>query len=176
MGSYHLHDIIQQFLSNSSGHSFKKGTHEAFTLKRRISWVYDIVLVDALYHLITLQPDLNKLRVAFDMGKDLTYYQINSIYENLGTIRAIGLPAHHALTCCDTNYQFFGKGKKSTWDAWKCFAGVSEAFDDVAQHPFVPLKIGSPTFKILERCICTLYDKTTILESVNELRRDIFAP
>ena len=86
-----------------------------------------VILLGIFVHLLHLQPDV-KLWVAFGMGKDFRYYHINQMYHNLGEIKSRCLPVYHAFTGCDTTSQFFGKGKKSTWEAWNCYPEVSEAF------------------------------------------------
>jgi hypothetical protein len=133
-----------------------------------------VILVGVFLQLKTLQPDI-ELWVAFGMGKHFTYYHINTIYHHLGQSKATALPLYHAYTGCDTNSQFFGKGKKSTWEAWHSYPDVTEAFPFVANHPFVPLTINSPVFNLLQRYTCVLYDKTSLLHNVNELRQDVFS-
>ena len=71
--------------------------------------------------------------------------------------------------------QFFGKGKKSTWEAWKSYPSVTDAFQSVMVNPFQQLKVTSPIFELLERFTCVLYDKTTSMSQVNELRKELFS-
>ena len=84
------------------------------------------------------------------------------------------LPFFHAFTGCDTTPQFFGKGKRIAWESWKSFPEVTEAFLSVMNQPFQFLKVDSTAMKLLERFTCILYDKTTPLVSVNELRQELF--
>ena len=84
------------------------------------------------------------------------------------------LPFFHAFTGCDTTFQFYGKGKRMAWKSWKSFPEVTEAFLSVMNQPFQFLKVDSTAIKLLERFTCILYDKTTPLVSVNELRHELF--
>ena len=70
--------------------------------------------------------------------------------------------------------QFLGKGKKSAWEAWKSLPNVTDAFQFTAQHPFHVLELSSPTFQLLEHFACILYDRTTSITKVNELRQEFF--
>ena len=43
--------------------------------------------------------------------------------------------------------QFFGKGKKSMWEAWKLYPSVN-AFQSVMVNPFQQLKVTFPIFEL----------------------------
>jgi len=65
----------------------------------------------------------------------------------------------HLSTGCDTTSCFFGKGKKSTWDAWKSFPDVTEAFKFLQDHPYYQMDKDDSIFKLLERFIVVPYDQ-----------------
>lgn len=130
-----------------------------------------IILVGLLAN---FHPDTN-IWVAFGTGKFFRYYHINSIVETLGPEMSKALPFFHALTGCDTTSQFLGKGKKTAWNAWKCFQDATLAFVHIMERPFLPLTLESQPFRILEHFTCILYDKTTQFQSVNEARQDLFS-
>ena len=69
---------------------------------------------------------------------------------------------------------FYGKGKKSAWEAWKSYPEVTQAFLYMVRHPHAPLTVEAQHFQILERFSVILYDKTSSQESVNEARRELF--
>lgn len=56
------------------------------------------------------------------------------------------------------------KGEKSAWEAWKSFPSVTEALEE-----------SPPVFQLLECFTFVLYDKTTSISEVNELRQDLFS-
>ena len=112
--------------------------------------------------------------VAFGTGKHFRYYDINSVCQNLGVQTCQALPYFHAFTGCDTTSQFLGKGKKSAWESCKVYPEAFKAFSFVTDHPFQMLESKSSEMEILERYVCVLYDKTTSLTSVNELRKELF--
>lgn len=91
----------------------------------------------------------------------------------MGEQVARALPFFHAFTGCDTTSQFGGKGKKTTWKAWKSFPDVSCAFTYPALHPFSPL--SDDMFSIIERFTCIVYDNTTDQINVNDLKQQLFA-
>lgn len=59
---------------------------------------------------------------------------------------------------------FFSKTKRSAWAAWNSFPEVH-----IIHHRFDP---ESSHFKLLERFTIILYDRTSILESVNEAQKE----
>ena len=113
--------------------------------------------------------------MAFGVGKHFRYLHINKICQNLGASLCQALPFYHAFTGCDTTSQFHCKGKKTSWEAWKSYPNATEAFHFALKHPFQQLQLDSPTFEILERFTCVLYEKTTPISKVNELRKDLFS-
>ena len=74
----------------------------------------------------------------------------------------------------DTTSAFFGKGKKSAWEAWKSYPDVTQAFLGIARQPHDPVTEESLNFKLLERYTVVLYDRTSSLKFVNEARRELF--
>ena len=85
------------------------------------------------------------------------------------------LPGFYAYTGCDTTSQFCSKGKKSCWEAWKVYPEVTEAFINMVVQPIRPLEITCTLFELFERFICILYDKTTSVVMVNDLRKELFS-
>ena len=55
------------------------------------------------------------------------------------------------------------------------YEDVTTAFNHISDNPFQPLSLQSPIFSTLERFACILYDKSTTLSSVNELRQELFS-
>lgn len=113
-------------------------------------------------------PETN-IWIAFGVGKSFRYYK------TLGPDISKALPFFHAFTGSDTTSQFHGKGKKSTWDAWRCYPETTIAFVGIAERPFQPLTLKSQFFKIIERYTCILYEKCSTISHVNELREDMFS-
>lgn len=148
-----------------------KGAHDV--LVRTVDTDVVVILVGSFFHLKTTYPDMN-LWVGFGTGKHYRYYDINSMCQQLGVPNSTALPFYHAFTGCDTTSQFFGKGKKTSWDSWKAYPEVTEAFLSISDHPFQSLQLNSHLFELLERYTCILYDKTTSICSVNELRQELF--
>ena len=91
----------------------------------------------------------------------------------LGLEKSTALPVFHSFTGCDTT-AFFGKGKRSAWEAWKSFTEVTTAFIYIANHPYMKINIECEHFKLLEHFCVVIYDKTSILELVNVCRKELF--
>ena len=77
-----------------------------------------VILLGKFHHLVALCQDVN-VWVAFGLGKNYTHYHINAIYEDLGMEKCLSLSVFHCFTGCDSTSAFFGRGKKSAWEAWK---------------------------------------------------------
>ena len=133
-----------------------------------------IAILTGAYFELALAYPLADIWVAFGKGKKFRFYCINHICASLGESKARALPVFHALTGCDTTSAFRGKGKKSSWKAWKSFEEVTETFVFLAGHPFEHLDYDSMHFHRIERFTVILYDKTSPLSLVNEAREDLF--
>ena len=109
--------------------------------------------------------------VTFGMGKN---FHMNTICQSLGEEKCKGLPFYHSFTGCDTTSQFPGKRKKSSRAAWKAYPSVTRDFQYPAKNSLQQLDMGPTVFQTLERFTCVLYDKTTSITNVNDLRQDIY--
>ncbi len=136
----------------------------------------DVIIITAgiFFELQDLYPNID-IWVAFGMGKNFQYYYLNGICQNLGKEKCRALPFFHSFTGCDTTSQFLGKGKKSSWVAWKAYPSATAAFQYAYRNPFMKVNKNSVCFELIERFTCVLYDKTTSITSVNDLRQDLFS-
>lgn len=132
-----------------------------------------VILIGEFHNIVDNYPSV-ELWVAFGTGKHFRYYSINTICTNLGRERSRCLPPFHAFTGCDTTSSFFGRTKKTAWATWNAYPEVNEAFVFMLENRFTQVDIKSPFFLLLERFTILLYDKTSVLESVNEARLDLF--
>ena len=107
--------------------------------------------------------------VAFGVGKNYRLYSISALSTSLGTKRS---QAHDFWM--RHNLCFLGKGKKSFWQAWMAFEGVTDTFVYLASHPFEPLDSNCENFCKIERLIVLVYEKTSTSLSINQTRRELF--
>ena len=133
-----------------------------------------IVIIVGNLHEVMLQYPSVDIWVAFGMGRNFHFYSVNKICTILGQSRSEALPVFHAITGCDQISGFNGKGKKSTWKAWNIFEEITNTFMYIARHPFELLHKDSPQFQSLERFIVIMYDSTSPLTSINEVRMELF--
>lgn len=113
-----------------------------------------VVLISEFHATHEVYPEAD-IFIAFGTGKNFRYYHINTVCGNLGRDKSRSLPAFHAFTGCDTTSSFFGKTKKSAWEAWNSFPGVNEAFLHIVHNPFELVDFES---KVLEHFTVILYD------------------
>ena len=107
------------------------------------------------------------------METPLSYFCVHPWCNALGKCKSMSLPIFHCFTGCNTTSAFLEKGKKSAWEAWNLYPEVTQAFVHMSTHPHTPLSVESWIFQFLERFTVVLYDKTSSLESVNEVRREL---
>ena len=132
-----------------------------------------VIIVGKLHALLTDNPSAD-VWVTFGKGKSFTSIHINEVCNALGEHQSIALPIFHSFTGCDTTSAFWGKGKKSAWEACKSYPDVTKAFLNIARYPHNPVTMESPDFMLLERYTVVLYDRTSSLKSINEARRELF--
>ena len=122
-----------------------------------------LYLLGNFFQLASEFPNL-KLYVDFSVGKNFVQYNINHLATKLGE-------NHSDVTV----HYFFGKGKKTLWDAWKAFPAVTETFISICEKPYQPVLSSTRDFHLLERFTVTIYDRTSSLDSVNEASRELFS-
>lgn len=132
-----------------------------------------VILVGKFHYLRAIQTELD-LWVGFGTGRNFAFININIIYAGLGEARSRSLPVFHALTGCDTTFTFYGKSKKSAWQAWELYPGVTSTFEFLANNPFHQLTVDSDHFKRIERFTVILFDKLSPLDSINNTRMELF--
>ena len=71
---------------------------------------------------------------------------------------------YHAITGCDSTSNFFGHGKLSTWQRYKSDPSILDSFTDNREEAFVDA----------ERFVIKIYNPTSSLFSINELRLEMF--
>ena len=103
-----------------------------------------LVILLGKFHQITSLCHNARIWVAFGSGKNYMHYDVNAIYEGLGREKCLSLPVFHCFTGCDTTSSFYGKGKKSAWEAWKCYPDLCNGC--------VCLYGKSSSFKSGDRC------------------------
>ncbi|KAG1688828.1 Hepatic leukemia factor [Nymphon striatum] len=102
--------------------------HGATTcLVRTVDTDVIVILIGKFYYLLTICPSA-EIWVAFGTGKDFRYININAVAQALGIEISTSLPIFHSFTGCDTVSSFYGRGKKTAWQAWKAYKEVTEAF------------------------------------------------
>lgn len=79
----------------------------------------------------------------------------------------------HAFTGCDTVSSFASRGMKIAWETWSMLPEVTDTFPLWMQQP--QLSDVDSAMATLERFTVLMYDKTSCLGHVNEVRVDLFA-
>ena len=133
-----------------------------------------LVILIGKYHFLAGKYPSADIWVAFGSGKNFVFLHVNAICSTLGKEKSTALPVFHCFTGCDTTSSFFGKGKKSAWEAWGAYPEVTDAFNFIVEHPHAQITVDCQEFQMLERFTVVIYDKTSTLVSVNEARKELF--
>ena len=90
--------------------------------------------------------------------KNQRYIPIHSIAENLRNAKS----------------SFFtGRGKKNAWNTWKQYEELTVLLSSISIFPSKEnVDIALPT---VERIVVLLYDRTSMCQTVNECRKDLFS-
>ena len=117
--------------------------------------------------------NLSELWISIGTGKNQRLLSIHSISVAISAANFNSLPFIHAFTRCDQVSFFTGKGKKSAWRTWKKFDDVMARFASCSNFPSnQELKELFPT---IERYVTLLHDQSSLLESVNDCQKALFA-
>ncbi|KAG0724207.1 hypothetical protein GWK47_005234 [Chionoecetes opilio] len=103
-----------------------------------------LVILIGKYHFLASKYPSADIWVAFGSGKNFLFLHINAICSTLGKEKSTALPVFHSFTGCDTTSSFFGKGKKSVWEAWGAYTEVTDAFNFIVEHPHAQNHRGLP--------------------------------
>ena len=134
-----------------------------------------VVILISHFHSVTDCYPEAQLWVAFGTGKHFRFYNINSICASLGREQSCCLIPFHAFTGCDSTSSFFGRTKKTAWAIWNIYPEINEAFKHMLENIYTEVDTTTPFFRLLERFTVLLYDKTSVLQSVNEARLELFS-
>ena len=115
--------------------------------------------------------NINDLWIHFGTGKHAHLIAAHTLSAALGANRSATMPMFHAVTGCDTVSCFFGKGKKSAWDAWKLYEDVTDAFISLSSPTTV---IDPSLFAVLSRFIVIMYDPTSECSDLDVARKHMF--
>ena len=64
--------------------------------------------------------------------------------------------------------------RQLAWQAWLAYEEVTETLEYLASNPFEILDVHSDHFRKIEGLIVILYDRTSLLSTVNEVREELF--
>ena len=128
------------------------------------------VVVLAISVVSILQAD--EVWVTHGSGKNVQNIPVHAVATSLGRDKASTLPIFHALTGCDTVSFFNGRGKRTAWDVWGVFPELTPVLRVLEASP---KEITDDCMAVLERFVVLLYDRTSSLVKVNEVRQELFS-
>ena len=126
---------------------------------------------DVVVIAIAMSKILNcELWIAFGHGSKVRYIPCHIINSKLGNMLSKSLLFFHAFTGCDVCSSFHGIGKRTVWSVFNNMPNIHELFVEITDSPD---SVSPEAFEVIERFTVLLYQKTSGLTSVNELRKYI---
>ena len=125
-----------------------------------------VIAISLLAHI-----NLEELWVACEVGKYFRYVPVHEIATSLGPHKSLALPLFHAFTGCDTVSQFHHIGKKTAWKTWNNHEKFTDVFLKLAD---APQELTEEDINSMEEFTVLLYDSTTTIKSVDDLRLVLF--
>ena len=110
--------------------------------------------------------------IAFGHGSNLRYIPCHRISAKLGIDASRGLLFFHAFTGCDVCSAFYGIGKKTAWGVFRTMPHLHKLF---ALLSTLPSTFPFDQFDHIERFSILMYQRTSDLISVNEMRQHLFS-
>ena len=99
------------------------------------------------------------------------YHQVAS---DIGLVKCHALLFFHAFSGCDTTSGFAGKGKKTFYEAWKNVPEITPLFCKLSQINSA-VDINEDEYRLIEKFVVVLYNRTCNTETVNAAGRKLFA-
>ena len=110
--------------------------------------------------------------IAFGPGSKRRYIPCHLIADKLGAESSWGLLFLHAISGCDTVSAFHGVGKKTAWSIWCSMNHLKPIFYRLSK---APCHVSSEDMCEIERYVVLLYQRTSFLSKVTEVRKRMFA-
>ena len=109
---------------------------------------------------------LEQLWVEFVGKLNRKWTAVHRLPHSLSLPKWVAFPSWYGLIRCDAVSSFYVKGKKSSWETWKCYPKVTEIFL-VLSNP-VDGVLSDNIISAIESIICLMYHKTTFISNVND--------
>ena len=104
-------------------------------------------------------------------GNHQRFIPAHDIARSLGPLKSKCLPVFHAYTGCDTVSFWRGISKKNAWSVWQTFNDATSALVEMIDKK----EVSDESLANLERFTVLTYDRTSNVETVNEMRKVLFA-
>ncbi|XP_077965911.1 uncharacterized protein LOC120340019 [Styela clava] len=127
--------------------------------------------VVALAVAVVNEVEVSALWIMFGTGNNPI--PIHRISKKLEKEKSQSLPLFHALTGCDTTSFFLGNGKKRAWTTWENLPDLTKMLLSLLKLEGTS-DVPAQCMQMIERFIVLLYDRTSMLSKVIELRHHLF--
>jgi len=128
---------------------------------------------DVVVICVSIAPvlSLHDLWISFGSSKQVRYLPAHTIATSLGKEKAGVLLMFHALAGRDSVSFFSGRGKKTAWEVWNVFPELTPVLKAMLM---LQEDIDDTCLDVIERFEILLYDRTSSLSKVNDVRQELF--
>ena len=155
---YHRVNMEKQTRASYQIHQIKSKSRKVY-----ISTVDTEVIVIPLSKFYVLSTvTLEQLWVEFVGKLNRKWTAVHRPPHSLSLPKWVAFPSWYGLIRCDAVSSFYVKGKKSSWETWKCYPKVTEIFL-VLSNPVDGVLSGN-SISAIESIICLMYHKTTFFQ------------
>lgn len=156
-------------------HHAKHALNEGMTYINIVSNDTDVIILAlGVYHKLRADHVFDEMTIGFGMGKNKREISIKNLANSLGQARSQALIFLHAFSGCDTISAFKSIGKKKAYEALRAYPEIESVFVDLYNNPFQELTENDSKFKKIERFVVLMYARTSIIQSVNEARMELY--
>ena len=132
-----------------------------------------VIALSKFYELSTIS--LEELWVEFVVKLNSKWTAVHRLAHSLSLPKCVAFPSWYGLAGWDTVCSFHGKGKKSSWETWKCYPKVTEIL--LVLSNLVDGALSDNSISAIESIICLMHHKTTFISNVNDcLRKKVKLP
>ncbi|KAG7155211.1 hypothetical protein Hamer_G025546 [Homarus americanus] len=115
--------------------------------------------------------NIDEFWVAFGVGNNFIYIAAQDIPGALGPDQCAALLIFHTFTGCNAVSYFGGRGKRTAWETWNAYGGVTAAFCALAARPS-PESIEEH-MGLLGHFIDVLYNRISDQKCLNQARKQL---
>ena len=133
-----------------------------------------IVIALGIFHKLQSSYHFDDIVIEFGINKNHRSVSLKALANSLGPSRCLAIPLLHTLSGSESTSALKGIGKKKAYEALKAYKESEAILGDYFSNAFKTLNEGDSAFKTIQRLVILMYARTSILESIDDLRMELY--